>query len=248
LTAKGDPDRDQLLAGLRQTIRDLPTGAVVLAEDETHFNLLPWVRASWIAHGQRRQVVTPGTNRRRSIFGAINLASGRFLYLVAHKAVSATFIAFLEQLASAYPAAPMVVMVICDKRHHPPLQAGQSLAGGPSQPAGAAGARYSPNDNPVERIWGALKAWLANSPTMTIQGRVRQVHAFFREAQPCPAAGHRSAAQLTLAARRLRAELPAGRLGVAPRPGLRRSRLMPVSSEGDLEGGQGAGGVAGVVA
>jgi hypothetical protein len=29
------------------------------------------------------------------------------------------------------------------------------------------GARYSPHDNPVERIWGALKAWLANNPTLT---------------------------------------------------------------------------------
>jgi hypothetical protein len=33
----------------------------------------------------------------------------------------------------------------------------------------------------VERIWGALKAWLANTPTLTIQGRMRQVHAFFRQ-------------------------------------------------------------------
>jgi hypothetical protein len=46
------------------------------------------------------------------------------------------------------------------------------------------GARYSPHDNPTERIWGALKAWLANNPTLTIQGRVRQVHAFFRERSP----------------------------------------------------------------
>jgi transposase len=46
------------------------------------------------------------------------------------------------------------------------------------------GARYSPHDNPVERIWGALKAWLANNPTLTIQGRVRQVHAFFRARSP----------------------------------------------------------------
>ena len=30
------------------------------------------------------------------------------------------------------------------------------------------------------RVWAALKAWLANSPTLTIQGRVRHVHAFFR--------------------------------------------------------------------
>ena len=35
-----------------------------------------------------------------------------------------------------------------------------------------------------ERIWAALKAWLANSPTLTIQGRVRQVHAFFRQRSP----------------------------------------------------------------
>jgi transposase len=43
------------------------------------------------------------------------------------------------------------------------------------------GARDSPHDNPTERIWAALKAWLANSPTSTIQGRLRQVHAFFRQ-------------------------------------------------------------------
>ena len=46
------------------------------------------------------------------------------------------------------------------------------------------GARCSLHDNPVERSWGALKAWLANSPTRTIQGRVRQVHAFFRQRSP----------------------------------------------------------------
>jgi len=36
----------------------------------------------------------------------------------------------------------------------------------------------------VERIWGALKARLANNPTATIQGRVRQVHTFFRQRSP----------------------------------------------------------------
>jgi len=45
-------------------------------------------------------------------------------------------------------------------------------------------ARYSPHDNPTERIWGVLKAWLANNPTSTIQGRIRQVHAFFRARSP----------------------------------------------------------------
>jgi hypothetical protein len=49
LVARGDLNRDQVLAALHQQLGSLPDGAVVLAEDETHVNLLPWVRATWIA-------------------------------------------------------------------------------------------------------------------------------------------------------------------------------------------------------
>jgi transposase len=180
LIAKGDPDRQQTLATLRQAISELPDGAVLLAEDETHINLLPWVRSTWIVHGTRQPVMTPGTNRRRTIFGAVDLHSGRFLYQITRKAVSVTFTQFLEQLLAAYPAAPLVA-VICDNViiHHSKIVQ-RWLAAHPRIRV-LHGARYSPHDNPVERIWGALKAWLANTPTLTIQGRLRQVHAFFRQ-------------------------------------------------------------------
>ena len=183
LVARGDPDRDQVLATLRHTIAELPKGTVVLAEDETHLHLLPWVRATWILTGQRQRVMTPGKNRRRTIFGAVDVASGRFLYQVCRKAVSASFTAFLEQVLAAYPAAP-VVAVICDNViiHHSELVQ-RWLATHPRVVV-VHGARYSPHDNPVERVWGALKAWLANNPTVTIQGRVRQVHVFFRQRTP----------------------------------------------------------------
>lgn len=183
LVAKGDPDRDQVLAALRQTITELPAGSVVLAEDETHLHLLPWVRATWILKGQRQQIMTPGTNRRRSVFGAIDLASGRFLYRVARKAVSATFTAFCEQLLAAYPTAPLVAVVCDNVPIHRSRLVQRWLADQPRIVV-LHGARYSPHDNPTERVWGALKAWLANHPTLTIQGRVRQVHAFFRQRTP----------------------------------------------------------------
>jgi transposase len=180
LVAKGDPNRDQTLAGLHQQLRNLPEGAVVLAEDETHVNLLPWVRATWIARGTRQEVMTPGKNRRRTIFGAVDLHTGRWFYQVARKAVSATFTAFLEQLLAAYPTAPQVA-VICDNViiHHSKIV--QRWLTTHPRILVLHGARYSPHDNPVERVWGALKAWLANTPTLTIQGRLRQVHAFFRQ-------------------------------------------------------------------
>src|SRR6266511_4239032 len=166
------------ISDLHRYLRGLPAGAVVLAEDETHVNLLPWVRATWIPRGQRQQVMTPGKNRRRTIFGAVDLQSGRFCYRVTRKAVSASFTAFCEQLLAAYPAAPLVA-VVCDNViiHHSKV-VGRWLAAHPRMRV-LHGARYSPHDNPVERIWGALKARLANNPTLTIQGRVRQVHAFF---------------------------------------------------------------------
>ena len=183
LVARGDPDRDQALAALRRRIAELPAGAVVLAEDETHLNLLPWVRATWTLRGTRQQVMTPGTNRHRSVFGAVDLASGRWFYLVARKAVSAGFVALLEQLAAAYPAAPAVAVVCDNVLIHRAKLVQRWLAAHPRVVV-LHGARYSPHDNPVERIWGALKAWLANSPTLTVQGRVRQVHAFFRARGP----------------------------------------------------------------
>jgi transposase len=180
LIAKGDPDRDQILDDLHHAIAELPDGAVLLAEDETHINLLPWVRSTWIPRGQRQQVMTPGKNRRRTIFGATDLMTGQFLYQVTRKAVSASFTAFCEHLLAAYPTAPLVA-VVCDNVIIHRSKIVQRWLTTHPRVLVLHGARYSPHDNPVERIWGALKAWLANNPTLTIQGRVRQVHAFFRQ-------------------------------------------------------------------
>ena len=54
--------------------------AVVLAEDETHLNLLPHVRASWTLRTGRPQIPTPGTNRQVTVFGAIEVSTGRWVY------------------------------------------------------------------------------------------------------------------------------------------------------------------------
>jgi DDE superfamily endonuclease len=45
------------------------------------------------------------------------------------------------------------------------------------------GARYSPHDNPVERIWAGLKNYVANT-AVSWPGRLRQIHAFFRNRSP----------------------------------------------------------------
>lgn len=181
LVAKGDPDRHHVLAAVRRQLRDLPRGSAIWAEDETHLHLLPQVRASWIPRGTRQQVATPGKNRQTTVFGALEMTTGAWIYTFGRRTAT-EFTAFLQMLLAACPNAPAVV-VLCDNDsiHHAKAVTGW-LADHPRLHL-LFGARYSPHDNPVERIWAALKAHLANT-AVTWPGRLRQAHAFFRQRSP----------------------------------------------------------------
>jgi transposase len=181
LTARGDPDHDHVVAGIVARLLELPRGSVVLAEDETHLNLLPHVRASWTLRGRRPEVPTPGKNRQVTVFGALEVTTGVWVYRLGRRC-AADFIALLDQLLAALPGVP-VIAVICDNdiihharkvtaylEKHPRLELLYS-------------ARYSPHDNPAERIWGALKNYVANT-AVSWPGRVRQIHSFFRARSP----------------------------------------------------------------
>ena len=78
LTARGDPAHDQVVAGIVARLLELPRRSVVLA-DETHLNLLPHVRASWTPRGLRPGVLTPGTNRKVTVLGAVEVSTGAWL-------------------------------------------------------------------------------------------------------------------------------------------------------------------------
>jgi transposase len=94
----------------------------------------------------------------------------------------ASFIAFLQMLPATYPSAP-VTAVVCDNDsiHH--AKAVTAYLDDHPRPRLLFGARYSPHDNPVERIRAALKAHIANT-AVTWPGRLRQLHAFFRQRSP----------------------------------------------------------------
>ena len=181
LTARGDPWHDHAVAVIVARLLALPRRAVVLAEDETHLNLLPHVRATWTRRGIRPQIPTPGKNRQVTVFGALEVTGGQWVYRLGRRR-AADFTAFLDQLLRAFPRAPAIV-VICDNdtihhakvvtaylKKHPRLEL-------------LYGARYSPHDNPVERIWGALKNYVANT-AVSWPGRLRQIHSFFRARSP----------------------------------------------------------------
>jgi transposase len=183
LTAKGDPDHDTVCAAIRARITALPTGSIVLAADETHLDWLAKIRACWMPNGMRYLVPTPGSNKRRTIFGAVNLATGAFHYHLAVKGVSIVFCYFLDMLLAAYPDAPQIVVITDNGSIHHSGITRKWLATHPRIQI-IEGARYSPQDNPTERMWAALKNWIANTAPATMADRIRQAHAFFRHRTP----------------------------------------------------------------
>ncbi len=149
LTARGDPDHDHVVAGIVARLLELPRRSVVLAEDETHLNLLPHVRASWTLRGARPQVLTPGTNRKVTVLGAIEMSTGAWVYRLGRRC-AADFIALLDQLLRAFPSAPVIV-VICDNDSiHHARKVTAYLEKHPRLEL-LYGARYSPHDNPADR-------------------------------------------------------------------------------------------------
>src|SRR5262245_45526362 len=105
------------------------------------------------------------------------MATGRVHHHVSTFNVSVVFCYFLQQLLDAHPDAP-VVAVICDNGGtHLSNITQQWLQKNPRLRL-IRGARYSPQDNPVERIWAALKHHLANTAPATMTDRTRQAHAF----------------------------------------------------------------------
>jgi transposase len=226
LVAKGDPDRDQVLAGLRQTSTGLPAGSVVLAADETHLHLLAWVRATWIARGSRQRVMTPGTNRRRSVVGAIDLASGRFVYRVARKAVSATCIAFCEQLLAAYRRRRWWRWSATTS---PSTTPSWSRPGWPPIPGSwcCTGALQPPRQ-PDRAGLGRAQGVAGQPPNADHPGTRPPGARLLPSTHTRPAAGHCRTAQLTVAARGLPTTPQGGRLGQGGRPWPMGARWRPM--------------------
>ncbi len=101
------------------------------------------------------------------------MTTGEWVYRLGRRCAS-DFIALLDQLLRAFPRAPVVV-VICDNDsiHH--ARAVSRYLEKHSRLELLYGARYSPHDNPVERIWGALKNYVANTAVSWPAGSGRSI-------------------------------------------------------------------------
>ena len=150
-----DVARVAKLARIRAIIEGLlPTEAVFFA-DELDIHLLAKLGYEWMLRGTQTEVMTPGTNRKHYLAGALNFVSGRMLSVTAERKNRWLFIDLLKLIDKRCPTRQFTrIYVVCDNyRIHTAKAVTAWLAAHPRfelvfLPS------YCPQANPIERAFG----------------------------------------------------------------------------------------------
>ena len=105
LVAKDDdPQRVERLAWIRWHAEQLQAHEVMVFADERDIHLLPKVGAAWMLQGTQEEIMTPGTNEKYYLAGALNLITGQLLHCLGPRKNNGLFRDLLTLLDRTYPA------------------------------------------------------------------------------------------------------------------------------------------------
>jgi transposase len=150
-----DPNRVEKLARIRWAFEQLRAGAALFYADELDINLLPKVGYQWLPKGEQVEVLTPGTNEKRYLAGALDLTTGTITHCVWYRKQTGLFLDLLDTLDRTHPAPlfPHLTIVVDNAKIHKAVKVQQWLTEHPRfevlyLPT------YCPRANPIERAFG----------------------------------------------------------------------------------------------
>jgi transposase len=150
-----DPQRVEKLARIRYAFEQLRTGVVLFFADELDISLLAKVGYQWMPKGEQVEVMTPGTNEKRHLAGALNITTGTIAHCVWYRKPTGLFLDLLQTLDRPYPARTFfhLQVVVDNAKIHQAAAVRKWLAAHPRfellyLPT------YCPQANPIERAFG----------------------------------------------------------------------------------------------
>jgi len=150
-----DPERIMKLARIRHLCETLPRKASLFFADELDIHLLPKLGCEWMPRGTQVEVMTPGTNRKSYLAGALSFATGKLWSVVGERKNRWLFIELLRVIDRACPAAKFTKLYVVVDNYgiHKARAVGAWLARHPRfELVFLPG--YCPRANPIERAFG----------------------------------------------------------------------------------------------
>lgn len=137
--------------------------ADLYSQDEADLSLLPTLTRTWMVRGEQHKVKAPGTNEKRSVSAAIDLAIGTPLWRTDDRRCADQFCATLHQCAERSTVQGRLAVLLTDNAK--PHRVGKTgivrtaLDEHAGQVAIAFLPTYSPDLQPAERLW---RQWRPN--------------------------------------------------------------------------------------
>lgn len=179
--------RRQVLEAISRIVAAASSEEEVFYQDEADVHLNPKIGLTYLKRGQQRVVLTPGKNIKRHVFGLLNVRTGRIIHGVAVKKTADMFIESLKHLQRLYRRARTLHIVLDNYIIHKSRSVQRYLAEHGTRVALHFLPPYSPNDNPIERLWKQMHDHVTrNHKHPGIDALVADVIRFLEHAQPFP--------------------------------------------------------------
>jgi transposase len=182
-----DPNKDAIIARLEELKSTLGPDEVLVHEDEVDIHLNPRIGRMWMPVGQQYSVVTPGNNKKHYVAGALDYRTGELTWVDGSSKNSLLFVELCLELLAKHADARKV-HVVCDNAvtHHSKLTK-KILAPFADRLVIHFLPTYSPEENPIERLWQDLHACVTrNHDAKTIEELMLRVDAYLHAASPFP--------------------------------------------------------------
>ena len=144
---------------IQNLIATLPRHEHVFYEDEVDIHLNPKIGLDWSGHGQQKQTLTPGKNVKRYLAGALDVHSGKLIWVEGDRKTSYLFLDLLDKLRKQYPQAGCLHLILDNYRIHSSIIVEAALRGYLKDKVKLHFLPpYCPDHNKIERVWKDLHA------------------------------------------------------------------------------------------
>jgi transposase len=156
LAAKDDdPQRIEKLARIRWIFEHLGSKQLLLFADELDIHLLAKVGYQWMEKGTQLEVLTPGTNEKNYLAGALDIVTGRLLHCVWFRKTSGLFVDLLKVIDRTYATTQYTkIFVVVDNYKIHKAKAVEQWLKRQARIELVFLPTYCPKANPIERAFG----------------------------------------------------------------------------------------------
>lgn len=181
---KADPEKQATFVENYNKLRgELPENEPIFFIDSVHPTMATKVSAGWIRTGQDKLIGTTASRTRINLTGAINLKNMKVITKEYDTINGGSTVDFFQEIEAAYSNAPRIHIILDGSGYHRSKEVANWAEAHKIKlhflPA------YSPNLNPIERLWKVMNEHARNNRFFSSPKIFRAaIHSFFQETWP----------------------------------------------------------------